>query len=355
MKKWWRKLRLWKKILLSIFAVLLLVALWHINLIWYGIQQGMGQMNVLWNTKTPKEFLVESKYSDSLKKHYEYKLKLIKEIKDFAIDSLGLRQTGSYEHVFDQEGKPILWAITACEPYELKAKYWSYGFLGKMPYKGYFDSTKIYNLEKKLSKEGYDTGVFTPAAWSTLGWFNEPILSSMLNWSEGFLASVIIHELTHSTVWIKGNIDFNENMADFVGDKGALMFLAKRFGKDSPEYKGYQQDKIDNDKYYRHMLEGAKQLEKFYGKLKKLNKTLMKKQKHLFIRKIVKNLDTVSFYDKKYFSQAFTKKLPNNTHFMQYRRYQSKQNEFAEECKTKFGNDLRKYLVYLKKKYPTTF
>ena len=85
-----------------------------------------------------------------------------------------------------------------------------------MPYKGYFDSTKAYNLVRDLKAEGYDVNIYNPAAWSTLGWFNDPILSSMLYWSEGGLASLIIHEMTHATIWISGDVEYNENLADFM-------------------------------------------------------------------------------------------------------------------------------------------
>ncbi len=94
-----------------------------------------------------------------------------------------------------------------------------------MPYKGFFNQKLAFELKDELEKEGYDVIVRNPGGWSTLGWFTDPILSKMLNRSEGDLANLIIHEMVHSTIFVKDSVEFNENLATFIGDRGAEKFL----------------------------------------------------------------------------------------------------------------------------------
>ena len=83
--------------------------------------------------------------------------------------------------------------------------------------------------EMELLKEaGYDVGMRTVGGWSTLGWFKDPILSNMLNRSYGDLANLIIHELVHATIFVKDSVEFNENLASFIGDQGAKLFLKRK-------------------------------------------------------------------------------------------------------------------------------
>ena len=149
---------------------------WNCNSIWYGIQQGKGQLKIVYGAEPVSQFLEDSTYSDSLKE----KLRLIKEIKTFAIDSLGINPSENYEKLFDQEGKPVMWVVTACEKIKLEPYYWKFPFLGKFSYKGYFDQKKAIKEEQKLKDQGYDTDIGIVNAWSTLGWFKDPIMSLSL-------------------------------------------------------------------------------------------------------------------------------------------------------------------------------
>ncbi|MCU0445959.1 MAG: aminopeptidase [Microscillaceae bacterium] len=349
--KFWKN-KWFKRGLYTVLILVLGLGIWYFELIVYGIGQGIGQMSLIWNAKTPEKFLAEGNYPDSVKVFYQKRLDLIRAIKRFAIDSLGLRASASYSQIYDQKGKPILWAVTASEPYALKAYEWSYGFLGNMPYKGYFDSTKAQKLAQELEQKGYDVNIYEPAAWSTLGWFNDPILSSMLHWSEGGLASLIIHEMTHSTIWINGNVEYNENLADFVGDYGAKLFLAAHFGKNSKQYSDFINSEPNSLRFYAHFLRGAEKLDSLYKNFgPKDSKNDKDRQKTALIRKIIEKLDTLALPNRKGYIKRFQKKLPNNAYFMNFRRYRSRQNQFEQEFKTKFNSNFKQYLTYLKEKY----
>ncbi|HCR54575.1 MAG TPA: aminopeptidase, partial [Cytophagales bacterium] len=183
-----------KKIALSLLLVLLVLVGYYWSLIVYGINQGLGQMNIIWNARPIEEVLRDPLFPDSLKS----KLHIIDEIKAFAIDSLGLKDSENYKTVFDQKGEELMWVVTASAPYQLTPKTWNFPVLGTVPYKGFFSKEKAMDEVSRLQKEGWDVGLRNPGGWSTLGWFTDPILSGMLERNEGDLASLIIHEMVHA-------------------------------------------------------------------------------------------------------------------------------------------------------------
>jgi predicted aminopeptidase len=336
----------------TLLAILVIGIIWYFEFIVYGLGQAYGQLNIVWNTKGMKEFLEEGNYPDSTKYKFSRKITLIQEIKDFAVKELGLNGTSNYERIYDQQNKAILWAVTACEPYELKPKEWDYAFLGKMPYKGFFDSTRAYTLKSNLEKQGYDVNVYAPSAWSTLGWLSDPILSNMLYWNDGALASLIIHEMTHGTVWVYGGVEYNENLADFIGERGAKLFLIHKYGKDSKEYTRFLRELSDEEKGFQYILKSTKRLDSLYQTFSPTLPTEMKKsRKEAFITEIVKGFGNLGLLNSKRLKK-WLKRLPNNAFFMNYRRYRGKQDLFERECKEQYQDDIKAYLAYLKKKYP---
>ena len=188
-----------------------------------------------------------------------------------------------------------MWVVLAAEAYQLKPKEWKFPIIGTVPYKGFFNKQKAINLKKELESEGYDVIIRNPGGWSTLGWFTDPILSKMLNRSEGDLANLIIHEMSHSTIFVKDSINFNENLATFIGDRGTEKFLIHKFGIHSKEYITYIEEDEDYLKYVNHMLGGAKQLDSLYATMKESDPIDQKKSiKKRVIEKIVLSMDTLS-------------------------------------------------------------
>lgn len=343
-----KKSSLLKKSILGLVAILLvLVAIFH-ELVIYGIRQGIGQAKIIWYARPVEEFIADKNYPDSLKE----KLFLIGEIRKYAIDSLGLKDTEVYKKMYDQKGKPVMWVVQACEPYALQSVKWTFPLIGAVPYKGFFKEELAMDLRKELIEQGKDVTVRNPGGWSTLGWFNDPILSNMLKRSEGDLASLIIHEMVHSTMFIKDSIDFNENLANFIGDRGAGEFVKFKFGKDSKQYTEYFYEDDDYTLFAQHMLRGTKVLDSLYGTFTNVQSDVDKKKlKEDCIRKIVMALDTLPLKLVKKPSERFTSRLPNNAYFMSFVQYEAKQNFFENECERKFSGDLKQYLAYLKKKY----
>jgi predicted aminopeptidase len=339
-----------KRIFLSLLAVTVVLAVVYRDLVVYGIRQGKGQFNIVWNAKPVDFFLRDSTFADSLKA----KLRLIAEVRKFAIDSLGMKDTRNYKTLYDQKGQEIMWVVTASEPFKLKAKEWTFPILGAVPYKGFFNKELAIELRDQLEKEGWDVSIRNPGGWSTLGWFTDPILSKMLERSEGDLANLIIHEMAHATIFVRDSIDFNENLATFIGDRGAEKFLTSRYGKESQEFRHYINEDVDFLKFSDHMLRGSEKLDSLYKTMEASTDTASKKQlKQSMIRKIVSSLDTLSLSTTGVKpSQRYKDRLPNNAYFMNFRRYQAKQDEFWLEYREKFNEDLKAYTLYLAKKYP---
>ncbi len=317
----------------------------------YGIQQGKGQVMLIFDAKPMEEFLRDTSFPDSLKQ----KLRLIQEIKQFTVDSLGMNPSKNYSSVYDQKKQPTLLTVSACEPYAFKPKEWNFPFLGTVPYKGFFDKEEARKEILKLKAAGYDVDVYSPSGWSTLGWFNDPVLSGMLYRSEGSLANLIIHELTHSTLFVKNNVDFNENLANFIGDKGAERFLIQKFGNDSKEYIDYEQSKSDEKIFDEYILKSTERLDSLYKQMeKRTSEENMKVKKKEFITEIVLGVNKLPLHKKnnyfKYTLQAFAE---GNAFFMAFTRYDSQYELFNKEFSETYHSDLKLYLVALKKKYPS--
>jgi predicted aminopeptidase len=341
--------RAFKWILRVLLGAIMILLVFYWDLLVYGVQQAHGQFHIIWNAKPVEEYLADPSFPDSLKA----RLQLIKEIRRFAIDSLGLKDTENYKTLYDQKGEEVMWVVLASEPYKLEPKEWKFPILGSVPYKGFFKKERAEKLKRELEKEGWDVILRNPGGWSTLGWFTDPILSKMLTRSEGDLANLIIHEMSHATIFVKDSVEFNENLATFIGDRGAEQFLMHKYGPDSKEYSNYLQEDEDYLKYVDHMLRGATLLDSLYANMRATDPVSQRKHlKETLIRKIVEAMDTLKLALTQEPSARFKKSLPNNAHFMNYRQYQAKQTEFADEWRTKFESDLKAYIAYLSRQYP---
>lgn len=341
MKKTIFKILKWTGI---IFLVLLL---FNIRLVIYGLEQLSGQMHIIRNAVPVELALKDETLSDSLKQ----KLRLIEEIRSFAFDSLGLKRNNNYTTFYNQQGKPVLWNVTGCEPFRLKAYHWWFPLLGNVSYKGFFKKEKAEKEFQRLKDNGYDADISPVSGWSTLGWFSDPVLSNMLRRREGSLAELIIHELTHSTIYLKSSVDLNENLATFVGEQGAVLFLNSKYGENSPQLKQYLNYKSDEETYGRHILNGAMKLDSLYA-LPVFHSLPLKeklRQKYDLIADVLLAVHDLPLYNKEIYLQDFLNEpLPDNTYFMSYLRYRKKQDVFSDKLKTEFNNSLQEFIKGMK-------
>jgi predicted aminopeptidase len=337
-----------KKIIFGIISILLILIIWNFDLIRYGIRQGIGQLNIVYSARPVEDFLNDPNVSTEIKE----KLNYIADVRTFSKSNLRLSDTDNYTEMYDQKGEPVLWVVTGCEPYDFRPFEWQFPFLGKVPYKGFFKKELATSEAELLKSKDFDTGIRTVGGWSTLGWFRDPILSEMLDRNYGKLANLIFHELVHATVFIKDSVEFNENLASFIADKATLTYLEEKFGIESAYYQEYQNDSEDEKLFVNHMLLGYEKLDSLYSSMK--NDDLEKKriEKSTLIDIIMNELDTLSLK-----SRNFLINLegyhPNNTYFMSFKRYQSKQEKLETLFQHEFDKDLINFVTYFKKKHPS--
>ena len=341
------------KEIIKIFGEILLILLvffclvFH-ELVQYGIMQGKGQMDIVLHAAPIEE--IKDQLPDSVKA----KLFLIQEIRTFAFEELGINYSDNYTTYYDQKGKGILWVLSAAEPYALKEYKWYFPFLGHVPYKGFFIEEKGLLEQTELAAAGYDTDYGQVSGWSTLGWFKDPVLSSMLVRKAGSLTNLIIHELTHGTLYVKDNTDFNENLASFIGDKGAIQFLKKRYGDDSEELKHYIQRAKDRALFNHYIFSNTLRLDSLYKSFKNISDVEKEKKKMKMINQIIDGLALLDFHQKENMDYLKKKILSTkNAYFLNFKLYDSQQDELENEFQEKFKGDLKAYLNYLKEKYPS--
>jgi predicted aminopeptidase len=326
-------------IVLAIITMLFLV---YNQLVIYGLKMGKGQLHIVLNTRTIDECMNDKQFPDSLRSQ----LLLVEEIRRYAIDSLGLNDSPNYTTVYDQQNKPAIWVVTACEPFALKAKEWEFPIIGSVPYKGFFKKEEAKHEQTTLLSLGFDTKLGTTGGWSTLGWFKDPILSNMLYQSEGGLAELIIHELTHSTIFIKNNIKHNENLANFVGEMGAQKFLAHKFGVGSEEYISYMNEQGDELTYINYILKGVKKLDMLYHSFNnRISVDEKKKIKEKLIIDIIWGVSKLSLVNKeKYFRISKHAIINKNAFFMEFIRYDSQRDYFYEELNRSSKGDIARFI-----------
>ena len=340
------------KILLGSLLISLSIGIiLYFPLIKYGIQQIIGQIHIMYYSKPIDFYLNDPNYPANLKE----KIHLIQEVKTFSVDSLGFNVSNSYNKLYHQNKNPLIWLLTAAHPFELKPKVWKFPILGTFSYKGFFNRNSLKKEEKKLRKEKYDTHIRPVNAWSTLGILNDPILSEWLKKDEEYLINTVLHELTHSTIFIKDKLQYNENLANFIADKGTEKFLTYKFGNNSKPLQQYIHNKTDRHIFSQYALDAAKKLEILYEKLKNTNSYSSKQEKKKkFIQNFMKNIDTLSFHNQTYYNY-FKNFNPNNTFFLSYRRYRGKEEKFKTELENEFHKNLKAYVSYLKMKHPFIF
>jgi len=156
-------------------------------------------------------------------------LSLVPEMKAFG-ESRGLKPTDNYGRYSDLNRPAAVWVVQACRPLAFEPKRWSFPIAGTVPYLGFFDERAARAYAEDLRRsEDLDVDVRGAGAYSTLGWFRDPVLSTMIGDGAdalGWLANTVLHESVHATLYIPGQSSFNESLASFVADKLTAVWLS---------------------------------------------------------------------------------------------------------------------------------
>ena len=190
----------------------------------YVLRAGYEEARILWRREPITEVLAQPDLDPALRA----KLELVEPVRAYAKDQLGLNIGGSYTSLARVDANQVVHVVTAAPRTRLQPVTWWFPIVGRIPYRGYFDEADAKEFAADLERDGDDTMVRPAVAFSTLGWFDDPLLSTMVRGDESRLVETIIHELTHATRYVAGQAAFNESFAMFVGLSGAERFFAGR-------------------------------------------------------------------------------------------------------------------------------
>jgi predicted aminopeptidase len=199
----------------------------------YFLRAAYEEGRILWRRQPITDFLATPNLHDETKE----KLTTVLAVRDYAQNVLNLNVAGSYASYSYVDRPDLTYLVIAAPQTELRPYTWWFLVVGHVPYKGYFSKSEAQSEAERLSKQGYDTTIRTSAAFSTLGWFDDPLLSHLLRFDKIALSEVVFHELFHNTLYIKGASAFNESAANFIGHRASIEFFGQRFGHESAEHR----------------------------------------------------------------------------------------------------------------------
>jgi len=188
---------------------------------------------------------------------------VVLEIREFASRELQLPDNDSYRTYVDLHRPYVVWNVFAAPEFSMQMKEWCFLFVGCVRYRGYFDEQDAQQYASELKLEGLDVYVTGIAAYSTIGWFDDPVLNTIIQRDEIRLAGLIFHELSHQEVFVKGDTAFNEGFSVTVELEGVKRWLQHQ---DSPELMHKYQQRKDRHKQFVALVNGTRdRLETLYG------------------------------------------------------------------------------------------
>ena len=228
----------------------------------YVFKAGIAEARILSRRRPISEVLLDPGTSDTIR----HKLDVVQQARAFAEHELGLRAGESFTTYSWVESDTLLMVLSAARKDRFEQYSWWFPIVGRVPYKGYFDFQQAYDAARQLDQAGYDTYVRPSGAFSTLGWFNDPLLNTVLRYGDVSLTSTVIHELLHNTVFVPSQVYFNESFANFVGDRGSAEFYCTREGETAARCTLARNAWADNLVYGQFLSELVARLEELYAR-----------------------------------------------------------------------------------------
>lgn len=324
-----------------------------VGFVWWscaGCQLSYYMHSAYYQTKLlqSRKSIADVLHRDGLDETQKAKLRLVGEAKAFAESKLGLKKSRNYTGYVQLEEPYVTYIVQASFPYELKPYLWKFPFVGEEPYKGYFRKALAEKEADGLRAKQFDVYTRGVSAYSTLGWFQDSVLSSMLRYEEYDLVETIIHETVHTTLFIKDAAEFNERMATFLGREGMKLFYHERGDAGVAILKRAEDDTHDQALFSTFLTREVEDLKKWYEAAKgdQPSLTPVKKAERLkeiqirFTREVRPKMKTKAYAD-------FEKRELNNAVLLAYRTYEYSLSDF-EKLYEKMGRDYIKTLEWLK-------
>lgn len=329
------------------YKALRIVILLFLPLLFAGCRMGYilhaanGQYEML-SESVP---LSQGLQSPSLSPDERQRLGLVPGIKKFGEEALGLKETQNYQTVYLKTDNPPIYTVSASPKDRLARLTWWFPVVGKMPYLGFFELEKAQAEKNKLLKKNMDVIIGRAEAYSTLGWFKDPVTLNLIRGSMLDLVETIIHEMTHTTLYVKGQGEFNEGLALFIGKMGALSFFESNYGETHPLTLEAQKS-IQDEKIFSPFLQSLlKRLEQLYDSSLSYSDKLREREKIFSqsledFRRLEKKFQTKRFI-------PFGSRKMNNAYLMAIALYHRHFSLF-EAVYQKNGRDIKKTMLLLK-------
>lgn len=272
------------------------------------------------------------------------KLQLVLAAREFGRDALGERVGESYTLYSEKQSDTLAHVLSAAYRDRFAAKTWWFPIVGRVPYKGFFQEADARREAAKLEAEGYDTYMRPTSAFSTLGWFNDPVLSTLLRYDDVSLTNTVLHELFHNTYFAPGKIAFNESLANFVGARGAIDFFCGRDGADAPNCRRAR-DEWDDDLAFGFFLsELVHDLESLYARTDLTREQKLQLREEVFARAQRQFAQEVRPRLKVGGFGSFTRDPLNNATLISRRIYYDRLDLFERVYRSR-GGDLRRTIA----------
>src|SRR6266545_106748 len=228
----------------------------------YVLRAAYEEGKILWRREPIANFIQNVEVPQDTNE----KLRLVLAVREYARDVLKLNVRGSYSSYSYVDRPDLTYIVVAAPKTELRPYTWWFLIVGSVPYKGYFSKQDAEAEIERLKAEGYDTNMRTSAAFSTLGWFDDPLLSHLLKYDRVMLSEIVFHELFHNTLYLKGASAFNESVANFIGHRASIDFFRERSGEGSAEHLRATQLWDDEREFGAFIAEVAGTLAELYGR-----------------------------------------------------------------------------------------
>jgi predicted aminopeptidase len=243
----------------------------------YIAQAAYGQDDIAWRARSIEEVIADPGTSERTRQL----LSLVSDVKLFG-EQHGLAPTSNYREYVELPRSSVVYVVSAAPPLELKSKTWWFPIVGSVPYLGFFNQHEAKGLGRDLVEQGWDVDLRGASAYSTLGWFDDPILSTMISPRDsvvGGLVNVVLHESVHATHYVGGQTYFDESLANFIADELTKPYLVDRLQLDRWQLLAYQESKLRGRRRAKRMHETYKTLEALYGS--ELSDEAKLRQKHV--------------------------------------------------------------------------
>lgn len=245
-----------------ILAGILLLAGSLVSSSCYLTSQGLTYLAIIAQARPAKKLLALPETGPETRRLLETAL----QAREYAIRKIGLKNTKNYTSLAMVRNDHLANIVQACAPLAFDRYLWNYPFTGPLPYRGYFEKSEAEREAERLKRQGYDTIIRPADAFSTLGFLADPLFSFMTSYSDYEIAELVIHEMTHATIFLRGKDtgSFNEELATFVGRKGAFEYMKDRYGMHSDEYRSAVLSERASITFSKYIRETAGLLETLY-------------------------------------------------------------------------------------------